>query len=97
MLPITNLERFRHQGRIRFQKPRYNLRRVIAATSPLMMADLVMKHLVLPVIDSPFGLNGFFRACGNSTLTSATGFWYVLFQLVQGVWGELIDTIVAEL
>jgi len=32
-----------------------------------------MKNLGLSMIDSPFGLNGFFRACENSTLISAGG------------------------
>ena len=37
-------------------------------TSHLMTAGSAMKSLVLQVIDSPFGLSGFFRACENLLL-----------------------------
>ncbi len=55
-----------------------------------MMAGPVMKNLLLSVIDSPFGLSGFFRACENSTSISARGCRYVLFQRVEGDIGKML-------
>ncbi len=45
-----------------------------------MTAGPAMKNQFLTVIDSPFGLSGFFRACENSTLISAGGCRYDVFQ-----------------
>ncbi len=55
-----------------------------------MTAGPAMKNLVLLVIDSPFGLNGFFRASEKSTLIFAGGCRYVLFQLVEDGIGKIL-------
>jgi hypothetical protein len=47
-----------------------------------MTAGPAMKNQFLTVIDSPFGLSGFFRACENSTLKSAGGWQYDVFQRI---------------
>jgi hypothetical protein len=61
-----------------------------------MTAGPAMKNLLLSVIDQSIWIERVFRVCENSTLISAGGCQYVLFQRVEGEIGENVDTIVTD-